>query len=350
MLSADASHLRKYLATLGVAIFAATVSLAGLAMRVQAELLVKQSELALLTPTARHTIERRQHYASVVTAFLPCMLLLGCLLGIGLAVYGISGWAKRQQVADDIEDSVREEKLLSVRALTDAERLKRLEDEATDVGLGEDAEEAKTPEDPTGAEGRKQNAGAKPGSSDAPTNGPSGGSGRAPEMRPGSDVSSAAAARRRHDEIMQRVLDAEVELGDKAEEAFGATHSVERGVRVAAGSHSLEFDVVATPKDESGRVIVFELKHARHVSALRNSVTRVLVNVVTGAELLKPAIPVVIGVYQDATRPEEVERAQSAVNDFTSTLNSSLRIKLLHEDEFHAMTPDTLRRIVAVDA
>ena len=49
MLSADASHLRKYLATLGVAIVVGTVSLTSLVMRLQAELLVKRSELAELT-------------------------------------------------------------------------------------------------------------------------------------------------------------------------------------------------------------------------------------------------------------------------------------------------------------
>jgi hypothetical protein len=45
MLTTDQSHLRKYLATLGVVIFAGVISLSGLFLRLQDDLLIKQSDL-----------------------------------------------------------------------------------------------------------------------------------------------------------------------------------------------------------------------------------------------------------------------------------------------------------------
>src|SRR4051794_15593633 len=108
MWSTDQSHLRKYLATLGVAIIAGVISLSGLFLRLQDDLLVKKEDLASLTPTARGTIERRQDYLGVATTALPYFLVGGCLLGASLTGYGLVGWAKRQKVADKLEDIARD--------------------------------------------------------------------------------------------------------------------------------------------------------------------------------------------------------------------------------------------------
>ena len=99
MLSADASHLRKYLATLGIAIIAGTLSIAGLALRLQDALLVKQVDLVELTPQARETLERRQDYEGMIVVALPSFVVIGLLLGAGLATYGLVGWADRQRRA-----------------------------------------------------------------------------------------------------------------------------------------------------------------------------------------------------------------------------------------------------------
>src|SRR3712207_1905937 len=100
MLTTDQSHLSKYLATLGVAIFAGTISLCGLFLKLQDDLLVKGSDLEALTKVAQATIERRQHYLDLGTAALPWFLAIGCLGGACLTAYGLRAWSKRQPVAD----------------------------------------------------------------------------------------------------------------------------------------------------------------------------------------------------------------------------------------------------------
>jgi hypothetical protein len=104
MFSTDPTHLRRYFATLGAAIAVGTFSVAGLFLNLQQDLLVTQSTFEKLTPTARAALMRRQEYLSFGTAILPWFVLVGFLSGIGLSVYGMAGWAKRQKVIDERED------------------------------------------------------------------------------------------------------------------------------------------------------------------------------------------------------------------------------------------------------
>jgi hypothetical protein len=130
MLSTDQTHLRRYFATLGVAIVAGTLSLAGLFLNVQQDLLVPQSTLARLTPTARAALVRRQGYLSLGTIMLPWFVLIGLLGGIGLSAYGLVGWAKRQKVIDEREDIGLHKEQFELRQLTETEKEDKLDRDA----------------------------------------------------------------------------------------------------------------------------------------------------------------------------------------------------------------------------
>jgi hypothetical protein len=130
MFSTDQTHLRRYFATLGVAIAAGTLSLAGLFLKLQQDLLVSQSTLASVTPTARSALLRRQEYLSVGTDVLPWFVLVGFLGGAGLSIYGIAGWARRQKVIDEREDIGLRTERVKFLQLTDTEKADKLERDA----------------------------------------------------------------------------------------------------------------------------------------------------------------------------------------------------------------------------
>lgn len=129
MFPTDQTHLRRYFATLGVAIAVGTLSLAGFFLQLQQQLLVTNSTLVKVTPTARQAILRRQEYLYLGTLILPWFVLVGFVGGIGLAIFGIAGWARRQKVIDEREDvGLRREKV-ELHHLTGAEREAKLDRE-----------------------------------------------------------------------------------------------------------------------------------------------------------------------------------------------------------------------------
>lgn len=140
MFSTDQTHLRRYFATLGVTIAAGTLSLAGLFLKLQQDLLVPQSTLTRLTPTARNTLMRRQEYLSLGTTILPWFVLGGFLIGIGLTAYGMIGWARRQKVIDEREDIGLYKERAELRQLTDVEKADKLDREAKE-SVGEPSSE-----------------------------------------------------------------------------------------------------------------------------------------------------------------------------------------------------------------
>lgn len=337
MLSADASHLRKYLATLGVAIIVGTISLASLVMRLQSELLVKQSELAELTPIARDTIERRQRYASVVTDLVPFLLLLGCMLGIGLAIYGIRGWTKRQAVTDEIEDLARDRSRTEVRRLTDSERLEKIEDEVESAVLDGNVEDV---EDETTAEGV------------VPAGPPV-----APEVEPAPPLAPIDSQRNmalreaiRRRDLLRRVNEVEAGLAAKAAEAFDATHRVDVGVSMASGGKTRQFDAVAFSLHPDVKSIVFEVKYVGNPKAMSRVLTTAFSQAAAGADMLPGgAIPVVVAVYRDEIFEQgEVALLSKAAAKLAATFNRPPRILILSESEFKAMSAGSFRTALSL--
>lgn len=99
-------------------------------MKLQQDLIVTQLTLARLTPTARSALLRRQDYLSFATIILPWFVLFGFFGGLGLAAYGMVGWARRQKVIDQREDIGLLKEQAELRQLTDTEKADKLDREA----------------------------------------------------------------------------------------------------------------------------------------------------------------------------------------------------------------------------
>lgn len=318
MLTTDQSHLRKYLATLGVAIFAGVVSLSGLFFRVQSDLLVKQSDLNELTPGARETIERRQAYLDAATTILPWFLIIGCATGVGLAAYGLVGWARRQAVADEIEDIARDKGKTELRKLTDAERIQRLEEEAASaVAEDEESGEADGPRVPN------------------------------PEAteRPSATVDGRG---QRTTEAFQRMVQAELDLGNKLEALLGSRYRIELGVQASRGAAHQEFDILARPTG-AGLQYVFEIKYTRQLtSAHRSMLDRAISQAAAGATLFeRPTIPVVVFVYESAP-PAALAQVRAQGEQFAQSFGSRPRVLILSVQELEELAPEGLGALIGL--
>lgn len=326
MLSAEASHLRKYLATLGIGMVAATISLAGLALRLQEDLLVKQDELQQLTPTARETIERRQDYLSVMSIILPWFVLVGCVAGIALAAYGIRGWSKRQKVADEIEDLQRDKSRTEVRSLTDTERSARIDQEVEEAVLQESVLSEGSSEPLHASEVDPHISSEFPAST---TPNPP-----APNL-----------ARRR--EIAASVMGFEAELARKINEGFGQTYRVDVGVAAGSGGRQREFDAVAFPLlPNENRPIVFEMKYVSHPKNLTQAFANGLQHVASASEIFPDgAIPVVVTIYRDEPSGDAaaLQRVRERARQMANTFKSAPRTLILSAREFEEMTGSEFR-------
>lgn len=313
MLGTDQSHLRKYLATLGVAIIAGVVTVSGLFLRLQTDLLVSASDLSTLTPRARETIERRQFYIDLATTAMPWFLLAGCVVGLSLTAYGIVGWGKRQRVADELEDIARDRGQTELRQLTDSERVTRLEREI-ETSVAE-------------AEGRTTSVEPLPPPTGQPSNDES--VARSPL--------SAGRARAFH-----RTMEAELQLAIAVEQLLGAGYSIDIGVEIKRGTVRREFDLVATSRSTARRY-VFELKYLSSFGKnFRFALASGITAAAAGASMLGgSAVPVVVIVYDDDPGVEQQGRAQEYANQLAATFASPPRVVFLSLEALHGadLTP-----------
>jgi hypothetical protein len=136
MFSMDQTHLRRYFATLGVAIAVGTLSLAGVFLKLQQDLVVPESTLAKLTPAARSALLRRQEYLSFGVTILPWFVLVGFFGGLTLSIYGIIGWVRRQRISDEREDIELRKGRAELDQMTDIEKADKLDREAEEAVAG----------------------------------------------------------------------------------------------------------------------------------------------------------------------------------------------------------------------
>lgn len=314
MLSTDQSHLRKYLATLGVATIAGVISLSGLILRLQDDLLVTASELEALTPSAQRTLEQRQQYLGLGTTALPWFLTFGCLVGLGLCVYGLVGWSRRQVVTDELEDIARDRGKTELRRLTDAERVDRLEREVEP-----------SPPLPDGAAVPQATA-----KSELSTPGE-------PSGRPRSQKDSAQA--------FQRAIETELQLAIAVEELLGSNYLIELGVEARKGNLRQQFDLVAT-STEGRRQYVFELKYLRSFGKnYRSALSHGITTAAAGASLLgESVVPIVVLVFEDDPGQEVMNRARAYAQQLAGSFRTPPRVVFMSSDDIGGANLSPLRR------
>lgn len=263
MFTTDQSHLRRYLATLGVAIAAGTLSLAGLFLKLQQDLIVPRTTLAALTPTARAALLKRQEYLSFGTAILPWFVLVGFFGGVGLSAYGMIGWARRQKIIDEREDIGLRKERVELRQLTDAEKVDKLNREVKES---------------------------------ANDRAPNDGTTRVPRLNTSTLTN-----------LRTKIATVERVLAEKLGELYGRDEVLSSARVQSTAGQMAEVDAVARP----GKVgaVIFELKYASNKSA-RTISSRIA----DGFRQLVRATGIVLtnGVFvlivTDDSTPEEVER------------------------------------------
>jgi hypothetical protein len=287
MFSTDPTHLRRYFTTLGVAIAAGTLSLAGLFLKLQQDLLVPQSTLAKLTPTARNALLRRQDYLSLGTTILPWFVLVGFLSGIGLTIYGMAGWAKRQRVIDEREDIELYKERAELRQLTDAEKADKLD---------RDAKES------------------------------------AKESAPESPSTTPPSPSANWTNIRTEIATIEGALLTKLREIYNP-EDVLSGVRVGAGSgYGFEVDA-AVMHEGKFDPIIFELKYASTPKNATNRIMDGLQQLARATSVVKGRGALVIVVSDDAT-PMQIENWTGTARKIAAEYRSLIGIYIGRHSDF----------------
>lgn len=304
MLSTDHSHLRKYLATLGVAIVAGVLSFSVLMLGVQEELLVKESELRTLTASARSTLTRRQEYLEIATIALPWFVLLGFIVGGGVAVYGLVGWARRQVITDEIENITKEQKRVELRRLTDAENVQRLRLDVESAA----ADEAKT------IVGRSE---------------------------------PPAAPTVTRNDYFKGALEAELAVTDAVDRALGPEYQILRGVEATQGNVRMTLDIVAKSRD--GNVTyVFEVKYLNNFAKnFKTALAHGISQAALGAGLIgADAQSVVVIAYGQPVTEAQLRRAREYSDRIAASFSTKPKVLLVQADQIDSLKRDDLRSVL----
>ncbi|MCM3555641.1 hypothetical protein M3697_11055 [Janibacter melonis] len=307
MLNTDQSHFRKYLATLGVAVIAGTLSLAGLFLRTNDGLLITAAELQKLTPSARHSIVMKQGYQESTARVLPALVALGVLTGAGLTIFGLRGWARRQQVTDEREDLERDKTRTEVRRLSAEERLAKTEQDVSDTT----PEQAASPEsDPEG------DSADKAGTVRGPT--------------------QSAQTRA----LLNRTMRAELDLAGKLRDALPADWDINLGVEIAQGGRKQQIDIAAIQRI-TGRTMLVEVKYVQSSFAknIRNVLSGALMQLAAASSLMSEEnLPILLVIYTEAT-PETVKNAEEWCAGVVRTFTRPPVVLFLSESDWDDLTP-----------
>lgn len=140
MWATDQSHYRKYLATLGVALFVASVSLGGFILQLKGDLDIRVDDLSRLTRTAQSVIGLRHQLLLGLTVAAPYVIAAGVIGGIWLTIFGLKGWAQvqaeldRQTKLTNLQTELMNEKLrYEVREMTPEEKEQRTAEEVAEA-------------------------------------------------------------------------------------------------------------------------------------------------------------------------------------------------------------------------
>ena len=307
MFSTDQSHFRRYLATLGVAIAAATLSLAGLFLRLEQDLLVTKPTLGKLTATARGALLRRQEYLAIATDILPFFVLIGFVGGVSLTIYGMVGWARRQRIADEREDIELRKGRVELIRMTDGEQADRVDQEAKNS----EAESSSGP--PVG----------EPVLSDFDLD--------MPDFRKSRTSERSLSDRRTEVALLKHSL--RQKLATIYADDFVA------GIRVQTGANqAIEVDAIVDPKSENNRIVI-ELKYASVSNNVTNRIVDGLLQVARAASAIRGR-GVLVVVIPDSATSANVESWMKTANDLASEYTSQIDVLIVRYSDFLTMPAD----------
>lgn len=132
-------HLYKFAVSLGLLMVALGLALPWLVLRESGSLLIPESELDALTPRARRVLLHKQGDQEWIAGNYRYASLGLVVTGLAVGSFGFLKWARRQSVADEIEDTQRDTAQVQLRRLTPSETSERLDQESAEVLAEESA-------------------------------------------------------------------------------------------------------------------------------------------------------------------------------------------------------------------
>lgn len=360
MFSTDQSHLRRYLATLGVAVAAGTLSLAGLFFKLQQDLLVTPSTLKTLTPTAKNAILRRQEYLAMGTDILPWFALVGFGGGIALAIYGMIGWSHRQKVIDKREDIGLRNDELQLSQLTKAQQAARVNREARESvveSIVESAVESASeeainsiaePEDKARAENGEDRPPQTSVTESEPKARVENGDGHPPQtpVTESADPTSwTREPRASISDVRATIVTLENELIGKLEAVYGPT-IVWRGIRVK-GAEDVEVDAAVTPEGFNEWAI-FELKYAIDIKSAHNRISDGLQHLARAAKGVLKLRRILVLVVPDTVSLNSVQRLKKEAIDRATVFKSPISVYVGRYSDFMSLSAEGFVKVLGL--
>ncbi|MEV7398177.1 hypothetical protein [Aeromicrobium sp. NPDC092404] len=318
MLPTEAGHLSKYLTTLGVAIVAATISLAGLFLRIKTELLIPLEELDRLTPEARQTVLQRQEYVAFATDHYWTFVCVGVGVGVMLFVVGLYRWIPKQAELDKYDQVLMRKVESEVRPLTEPEQENRRRAEAVEIVKSAPLIE------PADAEKTGQGGGGENNDLHLQTS----------DHRGGGEVA----------EQMRQLTGLETYFAGLLARALGGAWRIDVGVAVRSMGGDAEVDYLITPR-RGGPSFAVELKFIGRTGSSISTLRRTIRKLGSIADAsASQRIPIIVVVIDDSASTYLVRHVEDLVRKEALESHPAFRWIVESESEFEEMAPGRLRQ------
>lgn len=289
----------------------------------------------------------RQRYLAVATDWLPWVALIGVVVGLALAAYGLLGWNKRQRVADEVEDQTRERGRLELKALTDAEKMDKIakdaQESAQDARLsagsvGDDGSSSAGDEaspDPKSGKGEESQLDEPPASSVVIE--------QYSEPRMSTSSRPTAVSLTMNDQDIDRaslhlrIAEIERRMVDRLVRAVPAKMKLVPNISVRSQGRVAAFDAVAVDAKTIPRYL-FDVKYA---SSSRHARNALISSVRRSADWphLDDATPMILLVVEELD-PKSMNSLQGIAHDYLSNLNRQIGLVIFSADEVESMSDD----------
>jgi hypothetical protein len=312
----EAGHLSKYLTTLGVAIVAATVSIAGIFLRIKTELLIPAKDLDALTPEARRTILQRQEYVAFATDHYWTFVCVGVGVGVLLFGIGLYRWVPKQAELDKYDQALMRKVEGEIRPLTEPEQESKRRAEAVEIVESDPLDEP-TDIDKAASKGAEERGG--------------------PEQEAPANTSSDPVT-----EQVRQLSEMETYFAGLLARALGGAWRIDVGVAVRDAPDGGEVDYLVTPR-RGGPSFLVDLKFigptGSTISALRRSIEK-LAAIATATATQR--IPVIVIIVDDSASTYLFSHIEGLLRKEARRAHPAFRWIVESETDLRGMTPGYL--------
>jgi hypothetical protein len=296
----------KFLVSLGLVLVALGLAIPWLLLHESFDLFVSRSDLERLTPLAQETIKHRQaivHASSLVAPWASIALVLS---GLGLVIFGVERWRRRQAVMDKTED-------VSLRKLeAETVQIQRATPPERDAKQGDEAWEVVKEEQPSLV---------------------------LPQSTP-----QAEALNDSYRATKETILTLESLVSAKLEAAFAATHEVTSQAKFVSDDRVVLVDAVIAPREVGWESYLIEVKY---VASQKGVYNRMLDGVARLSNARRayagrasgPVHCVILFIVADSD-----EGLMGMLTSQLGAMPDDMEAVVIYETELRKITPDELRQ------